>query len=96
MQPSIGCNVHYQRAGRTFCALITRVEKRPMPPEVANASGFDAANAVTWLSDEKNYEVWLAVFVHTSTIGDIQFSPNPVPYSATPADQAWFWPPRVA
>lgn len=91
-RPTVGRTVHYQRTGQTLCALVTRVEQKKIPLRT------DAPKEVldAWLSDENNYDVWLAVYVHTSTIGDIQFSPHPIPYSAEPADKAWSWPPRTA
>lgn len=95
MQPTVGRSVHYQRGGQTLHAVITRVEPKPMPAEIAAATGFDEVNATTWRASEDAYEVWLAVFLHTATIGSVEFSPAAIPYCAGPIDKTWSWPPRV-
>src|SRR3990167_3419654 len=100
MQPTVGRSVHYQRGGQTLHAVITRVEVKEGAPSAvldpaqpAGTTGIEAVRA--WLAQENNHDVWLAVFLHTSTIGTVEFSPIEIPLCAGPLDKTWSWPPRV-
>jgi hypothetical protein len=106
MRPTLGRVVIFTRSsGEEFAARITRVLAKPITDaEVARVRQeweaedptLDNIGASTVRSSlenvEGNYEVWLAVDIHTKIGGRTWYSDQPVAFNAQGGDLTWRWP----
>lgn len=86
MRPTLGRVVLYTRGdGEEFAARITRVVMKPVSGTHETDGGHD----------ENQYEVYLAVDIHTDTRGETWFTPAPIRFDPDGACNTWRWPPMV-
>lgn len=96
MKPVLARRAIYTRApGEEFAARITRVELTRVTPFVrATTRGGHAIVTTTpadTSTDEDDYDVFLAVAIHTNTEAEEDFL-GPVPFGDSSTAGTWHWP----